>query len=53
MEEHALICMVEMPMGSRYKYEYDGPLGAIRFDRFVSASVVIDDARRRFGAQGS
>jgi inorganic pyrophosphatase len=35
-----LICMVEIPMGSRNKYEYDPQLGAIKFDRFVSASVV-------------
>lgn len=27
-------------MGSRNKYEYDPELGAIKFDRFVSASVV-------------
>jgi inorganic pyrophosphatase len=35
-----LICMVEIPMGSRNKYEYDPRLKGIRFDRFVSASVV-------------
>jgi inorganic pyrophosphatase len=40
MDDDALICMVEIPMGSRNKYEYDRDLGAIRFDRFVSASVV-------------
>jgi inorganic pyrophosphatase len=40
MSEAALICMVEIPMGSRNKYEYDRELKAIRFDRFVSASVV-------------
>ena len=40
MDGDALICMVEIPMGSRNKYEYDRELGAIRFDRFVSASVV-------------
>jgi inorganic pyrophosphatase len=40
MTSQALICMVEIPMGSRNKYEYDAELGAIRFDRFVSASVV-------------
>ena len=32
--------MVEIPMGSRNKYEYDPELGAIKFDRFVSAAVV-------------
>jgi inorganic pyrophosphatase len=40
MESGALICMVEIPMGSRNKYEFDAALGAIKFDRFVSASVV-------------
>jgi inorganic pyrophosphatase len=33
-------CVVEIPKGSRNKYEFDPELGAIRFDRFVSASVV-------------
>jgi inorganic pyrophosphatase len=36
----ALNCVVEIPKGSRNKYEYDPELGAIRLDRFVSASVV-------------
>lgn len=36
----ACTAVVEIPMGSRNKYEYDPTLGAIRFDRFVSASVV-------------
>jgi inorganic pyrophosphatase len=40
MAEKPLICMVEIPMGSRNKYEFDRALGAIKFDRFVSASVV-------------
>ena len=40
MVEEPLICMVEIPMGSRNKYEYDPELGAIKLDRFVSASVV-------------
>src|SRR6201992_2586214 len=40
MAADALICMVEIPMGSRNKYEFDPALGAIKFDRFVSASVV-------------
>jgi inorganic pyrophosphatase len=38
--DDTLICMVEIPMGSRNKYEYDPALKAIKFDRFVSASVV-------------
>src|ERR1700751_692220 len=40
MDDEMLICMVEIPMGSRNKYEYDRRLKAIRFDRFVSASVI-------------
>jgi inorganic pyrophosphatase len=35
-----LHCVIEIPRGSRNKYEYDPELGAIRLDRFVSASVV-------------
>jgi inorganic pyrophosphatase len=35
-----LICIVEIPKGSRNKYEYDAELGAIKLDRFVSASVI-------------
>jgi inorganic pyrophosphatase len=40
MADDALICMVEIPMGSRNKYEYDRDLGGIKFDRFVSAAVI-------------
>ena len=40
MDKDAIICMVEIPKGSRNKYEYDPELGGIVFDRFVSASVV-------------
>jgi inorganic pyrophosphatase len=35
-----LTCVVEIPMGSRNKYEYDPGLGGIKLDRFLSASVV-------------
>jgi inorganic pyrophosphatase len=35
-----LLCVVEIPRGSRNKYEYDPALGAIKLDRFISASVV-------------
>jgi inorganic pyrophosphatase len=35
-----LYVVVEIPMGSRNKYEYDEQLGAIKLDRFLSASVV-------------
>ncbi len=38
--ELMLPCVVEIPKGSRNKYEYDAALGAIKLDRFVSASVV-------------
>jgi inorganic pyrophosphatase len=40
MADESLICMIEIPMGSRNKYEYDPQLKAIKLDRFVSASVV-------------
>jgi inorganic pyrophosphatase len=40
MIDEPLTCIVEIPKGSRNKYEYDPVLKAIRFDRFVSASVV-------------
>ncbi|MBV9312053.1 MAG: inorganic diphosphatase [Solirubrobacterales bacterium] len=35
-----MICIVEVPKGSRNKYEYDPKYGGIKLDRFVSASVV-------------
>jgi inorganic pyrophosphatase len=40
MSDEVLTCRVEIPKGSRNKYEYDLELGAIKLDRFVSASVV-------------
>jgi inorganic pyrophosphatase len=40
MSDDPLMCMIEIPMGSRNKYEYDSELGAIKLDRFVSAAVV-------------
>ncbi|HUA46009.1 MAG TPA: inorganic diphosphatase [Solirubrobacteraceae bacterium] len=40
MSEYELTCVVEIPKGSRNKYEYDAKLGAIKLDRFISASVV-------------
>ena len=39
-EEAPLYCMVEIPKGSRNKYEWDEELQAIRFDRFLFSSVV-------------
>lgn len=38
--EETLLCVIEIPKGSRNKYEWDAELGAIKLDRFVSASVV-------------
>jgi inorganic pyrophosphatase len=38
--DEPLTCVVEIPKGSRNKYEYDPQQGAIKLDRFVSASVV-------------
>jgi len=35
-----LMCVIEIPKGSRNKYEYDPKLDAIKLDRFLSASVV-------------
>jgi inorganic pyrophosphatase len=40
LSKHYLDCVVEIPKGSRNKYEYDPALGAIKLDRFISASVV-------------
>jgi inorganic pyrophosphatase len=38
--DYELNCVVEIPKGSRNKYEYDPDIGAIKLDRFISASVV-------------
>lgn len=35
-----IMCVVEIPKGSRNKYEYDPDSGAIKLDRFLSSSVV-------------
>ena len=35
-----LHCLVEIPKGSRNKYEYDERLGGIKLDRFLFSSVV-------------
>jgi inorganic pyrophosphatase len=40
MSDEPLVCIIEIPKGSRNKYEYDPGLNAIKLDRFVSASVV-------------
>jgi inorganic pyrophosphatase len=36
----ALRCLIEIPKGSRNKYEYDERLGGIKLDRFLFSSVV-------------
>jgi inorganic pyrophosphatase len=36
----SFICIVEIPKGSRNKYEYDHESGGIRLDRFLFSSVV-------------
>jgi inorganic pyrophosphatase len=40
MSDETVKCVVEIPKGSRNKYEYDPKLDAIKLDRFLSASVV-------------
>jgi inorganic pyrophosphatase len=38
--EEIVVCVVEIPKGSRNKYEYDPEIDAITLDRFLSSSVV-------------
>jgi inorganic pyrophosphatase len=38
--EDSLTCIVEIPKGSRNKYEYDEDLGGIKLDRLLFSSVV-------------
>jgi inorganic pyrophosphatase len=40
LTEAFINCVVEIPKGSRNKYEWDPFLGGIKLDRFISASVV-------------
>jgi inorganic pyrophosphatase len=40
MATESLHCLVEVPKGSRNKYEWDEALGAIKLDRFLFSSVV-------------
>ena len=40
MPDEPLICLVEIPKGSRNKYEYDHDLGVIKLDRFLFSSMV-------------
>ena len=39
-DDHPLLCYVEIPKGSRNKYEYDEELDAIVLDRFLFSSMV-------------
>ena len=38
-DTHELICVVEIPKGSRNKYEYDDALGGIKFDRLLMSAA--------------
>jgi inorganic pyrophosphatase len=40
MPEEPLICLIEIPKGSRNKYEYDHDMDAIKLDRFLFSSMV-------------
>ena len=40
MADDALICLVEIPKGSRNKYEYDHDMDVIKLDRFLFSSMV-------------
>jgi inorganic pyrophosphatase len=39
-DDDALLCIVEIPKGSRNKYEWDKDLDAIKLDRFLFSSMV-------------
>jgi inorganic pyrophosphatase len=40
MADEPLICLVEIPKGSRNKYEYDHEMDVIKLDRFLFSSMV-------------
>jgi hypothetical protein len=40
--------MIEIPRGSRNKYEYDETLGRIRFDRLLHSPVRYQARQRRY-----
>ena len=40
MSDDGLLCYVEIPKGSRNKYEYDEELGAVKLDRLLYSSIV-------------
>ena len=37
--QHELVCVVEIPKGTRNKYEYDPQLGGIKFDRLLMSAA--------------
>jgi len=37
--DNALVCVVEIPKGTRNKYEYDPQLGGIKFDRLLMSAA--------------
>jgi inorganic pyrophosphatase len=39
LEPEVLICVVEIPKGTRNKYEYDPELGGIKFDRLLVSAA--------------
>ena len=39
-DDEPLLCHIEIPKGSRNKYEWDEDIGAIKLDRFLYSSVV-------------
>ena len=39
-DDSKLLCFIEIPKGSRNKYEWDEDLGAVKLDRFLYSSVV-------------
>jgi len=39
VREPALVCVVEIPKGTRNKYEYDPELGGIKFDRLLMSAA--------------
>jgi len=40
VSDQSLFCYVEIPKGSRNKYEYDEEIGAIKLDRLLYSSIV-------------
>ncbi len=38
-DRNELVCVVEIPKGSRNKYEYDPELGGIKFDRLLMSAA--------------